>query len=358
MADEELAASLEQRGTRRARKAGLYYVNSFDRGMSRRRCGRGFTYLSSRGRTITSARTRKRIEALAIPPAWTDVWICPKPNGHIQATGRDEAGRKQYIYHPDWQAISAASKYDRLSLLARLLPRIRRRVRKELNRKRLARKRVLATVVRLIDRAHIRVGSRTYTEKHDSRGATTLTDEHVETDGLTISLEYPSKGGREREIEISDRKAAKVIRRCEEIDSQFLFCYRDTDGEHRPVDSTDVNAYLREVAKESVTAKDFRTWWGSVIALASLARGSAERRSAAERKRAVQQAIAETADALGNTKAVCRDSYIHPAILAAGESGELAALIEKADAAAGGERLAELTNDETRFASILPLLDR
>lgn len=343
------------RGHRRAARANLVYVNDFDAGYTRRRRGRGFSYHNSRGRTITSARTRKRIEALAIPPAWEEVWVCPKTNGHIQARGRDEAGRWQYIYHARWQAVSAAAKYDRLQLMARVLPRVRRRVRKDLGGKQLTRRRVVAAAVRLIDKAAIRVGNAVYTESHGTRGVTTLGPEHVDVDDLRISLDFPGKSGRRRVVDLRDRKLARVIDHCEEIDGQFLFCYRDADGEYRPIDSADVNQYLEEIARDPVTAKDFRTWAGSVTALTFLADTPSPATVTARRRR-VARAVDVTAEVLGNTRAVCRNSYIHPALLAAAETGELDQMLAATRELTPEQRIAELTVDECRFAALLPRL--
>ena len=344
-----------QRSKRRAKKVGLVYVNHFDRGITRRRCGRGFTYVTATGKTVTSKRTRQRIESLVIPPAWQDVWICPQSTGHIQAVGRDEEGRKQYIYHSKWQAVSSATKYDRMHLMAELLPRVRRRVRRDLSDRGLGERRVLAAVVRLVDMAHLRVGNEHYAKRYGSHGATTLDAEHVHVDRFTVSLEFPGKSGRRRAISFTDKKVAQVIRRCEEISGQHLFCYHGDDGHDHPIESTHVNDYLRSVTGESITAKDFRTWWGSVIALASLTEAS-ETDTARARKKAVTAAVGATAEALGNTKAVCRSSYIHPGILAAGESGELTGLIAKAERHGHGRRR-ELTVDENRFADLLPYLE-
>ncbi|MBT8102517.1 MAG: DNA topoisomerase IB [Gammaproteobacteria bacterium] len=345
----------QQRGYRRAAKARLVYVNDFDVGYARRRCGKGFTYLSTRGKTIRSKRTRKRIDMLAIPPAWRDVWICPRSNGHIQAMGRDEDGRRQYIYHERWNAISAAAKFDRLAVMVEALPRIRRRVRKDLRGDTLGKHRVLAAVVRLIDKVGVRVGNAVYTEKHGSRGVTTLTPQHVEVDGIAISLDFPGKSGQRREIDLSDQKVAPVIARCEEIGGQFLFCYRRDDGEFEPIDSSDINAYLDDIGNEVLTAKDFRTWSGSVAALAYLAETPLPG-SAKQRKRRVSDAVKATAKLLGNTKAVCRGSYIHPSILAAAETGELDKLLEPFRRLRSRHRIAELTIDECRFAALLPSL--
>ena len=343
----------EQRGVRKAARAGLYYVNDFDKGYARRRCGKGFTFLGSNGKTLKSTRVRDRIESLVIPPAWTDVWICRKSNGHVQARGNDDAGRTQYLYHEKWQAISNATKFDRMQLFAEVLPRIRRRVRKDLSGKRLERERVLAAVVRLLDKAQLRVGNERYAEERGTRGATTLETDHVDVDSFEISLDFPAKSGKHRTINFRDKKTAKVIEQCEELDGQFLFAYVDEDGVDHSVDSSLVNSYLKEIADESVTAKDFRTWWGSVMALEELAE-MPEDLSETKRKKFVNQAIAAASEVLGNTKAVCRSSYIHPAIIAAAESNELPELIGKCQA---GKSLAEMTNAETLFVRLLPKLD-
>jgi DNA topoisomerase-1 len=343
-------------GKRRARKVGLTYVNEFDDGIKRRRCGRGFTYLTPGGRTLRSGRTRRRIDSLVIPPAWEDVWICPRANGHIQATGRDEAGRKQYIYHKKWQAISQATKFHRMHLVACRLPRIRRRVRRDLRPRRLTRSRVLAAVVRLLDRAHLRVGSERYVEERGTRGVTTLTSDHVDVDRFRIYLDFPGKSGRRRKVEFSDRKVAAVVRECEEIDGKFLFCYEDADGDESRIDSTDVNNYLREVSGTGLTAKDLRTWWGSVLALDALVDGDGIEEDARPwRDRKIVAAVKATAEALGNTPAVCRRSYIHPTILAAAASGELAQLLREHPIKDEPPR--ELTIAEGRFAALLSALE-
>lgn len=352
MPDAKTLSSREQRGHRRAARARLRYVNDFDRGYSRRRCGKGFTYLSIHGKTIKSKRTRKRIEALAIPPSWQDVWICPRTDGHIQAIGRDEAGRRQYIYHQRWRAVSASVKFDRLDLMVKVLPRVRRRVRRDLSQKTMTRDTAVAAAVRLIDKAHMRVGNELYTEKHGSRGVTTLRDENVTIDGVAISLDYPGKSGRQREIDINDAKVARVIERCEDIDGQFLFCYRDGDGGYAPIDSTDVNDYLEAVARHPITAKDFRTWAGTVTAFADLCSETLPATMSARKKRVIR-AVDAAAATLGNTRSVARSGYIHPALLAAAQSGELGKLL---DAAGPTQEIRELTRDECGLAALLPLL--
>lgn len=347
------ASTRQQRSERRAAKAGLTYVNDFDAGIQRKPCGRGFTYIGSNGKRISAKATRERIDALAIPPAWTEVWICSDNSGHIQARGRDDAGRIQYIYHDDWERVSTARKFDRMALFGELLPKIRRRVRKDLNRNGLGRLRVIAAVVRLLDKAHLRIGNEQSVNERGARGATTLSSEHVDVEDVLVSLEFPGKSGQLREVEFRDAKVAQVIARCEEIDGQFLFCYQDKGEVHSPIESTDVNAYLKELSDKAVTAKDFRTWWGSVTALASLAELT-ESASAADRKKACVAAVKLTAETLGNTPAVCRSSYIHPAILAAATSGELPAMLHSLDVRSD---VPELAQDEVRFNQLLPSLD-
>lgn len=346
------SASTSRQSRRRAARAQLQYVDDFEEGIRRGRCGRGFTYLLPSGRTLRSEQIKRRIRSLAIPPAWEDVWICPDARGHIQARGRDAAGRLQYIYHEHWRAVSEATKFDRMHRFGEVLPRIRRRVRRDLNRKSLRKQRVLAAVVRLLDKGRVRVGSQ---ESVEAKGATTLEPDDVTLEQFRVSLSYPSKSGQHREVELRDPKVAAVIRQCEELDGQYLFCYRDGQKE-RPVSSTDVNDYLLRVAKERVTAKDFRTWWGSVAALASLAEDLDELQDQAGKRRrqsACSEAIRAAADVLGNTPTVCRKSYVHPGILAAAKSGELRGLI----AQCASDEVAELTIDEVRFMEVLPQLD-
>ena len=354
--EAKLPATALERCKRRAVMAGLTYVEDFENGYSRRRCGTGFTYLSLKDKTIKNDRTRGRIESLVIPPAWEEVWICPNDKGHIQSRGVDEAGRTQYIYHPLWQQASAMRKFDRMHRMAEVLPRIRRRVRKDLNSGSLSKDRVVAAVVRLLDKAQLRVGNPRYAQQRDTRGATTLEPSHVDVEDFKISLEFQGKSGKLREVSFSDKKTAKVIDACIDADaeSDFLFCYEDQDGETYPVSSSNVNEYLKEVAKESITAKDFRTWWGSVIAL-SLLSDIDPNLSATKRKQTIVDAVKETADALGNTPAVCRSSYIHPGILAAAESGELLSMVSKLNQQDGP--VSEMTLDETDFANLLPQLE-
>lgn len=349
-----MGTSRKQQGRRRARKAGLRYVRDLSEGWKRRRCGRGFVYLDSRGRQLKGRRTLERIASLAIPPAWEEVRICPSPHGHIQAIGRDAKGRQQYVYHEDWHAISAAGKFDRLELIGRLLPKVRRRVRRDLGMETLNKEKVVAAIIRLIDKAHLRVGNTAYADDNDSHGATTLKPDHVEIDDLSISLDFPGKSGKQTEALLADAKVAAVMQQCEEIEGQFLFCYRDADGETCSVSSSDVNAYLKNVAEEALTAKDFRTWSGSVLALGHM-KTHLDATDGQVTRRALLHAIESTAKELGHTKTVCRQSYIHPGLLAAFETGRLTGLLDKA----AREELAipaELTRDEGLLLAILPAL--
>ena len=314
-----------------ARDAGLRYVTDDRPGIRRIRAGRGFRYIGPDGVAIRDAATLERIRALAIPPAWTDVWICPSATGHLQATGRDARGRKQYRYHPDWRESRDAVKYERLIAFAEALPTIRRRVSADLRRRGIPREKVLALVVRLLELTLIRVGNDEYARLNRSFGLTTLRDRHVRVGRSAIRFRFRGKSGREHEVGLSDRRLARLIRRCQELPGQELFAYVDEDGTTRDVASDDVNAYLREVSGLDITAKDFRTWAGTLLAYRALrAIEPAESPTAARRN--VVAAIRGIADQLGNTVAVARQSYVHPAVLEAYMDGDLGgALVEAAD---------------------------
>ena len=337
---------------RRAAKAGLVYVGLIENWITRHRCGKVFAYRNSTGKRLRDERALQRIDSLVIPPAWNDAAICPKANGHIQAVGTDDAGRRQYIYHSRWQAISSTTKFDRMLLFGQCLPRIRRRVRRDLKTRGLSRDRVLAAIVRLLDKGYLRVGNQIYSESNGSYGATTLKNKHVEIERTHVLLDFPGKSGQRRQVELVDAKLANVIGRCTELDGQYLFKYLDDDGKTHRINSSDVNQYLRDASDEAITAKDFRTWWGSVLTTAEL-QDIKRSDSLTVRKRLVISAIATTARKLGNTKAVCRSSYIHPGLLIAAESGKLEKLLQKLPTRAK----AELTIDETRFLAILPSLE-
>src|SRR5207248_1022266 len=290
-----------------AQSARLHYVTDEGPGIRRVRCGTGFRYVGPSGRPVRGPDL-ERIRALAIPPAWTDVWICPLPNGHLQATGCDARGRKQYRYHPRWRAVRDETKYQRLLAFARALPRIRARVDADLARRGLPRAKVLATVVRLLETTLIRVGNEEYARANNSFGLTTLRGRHVDVDGPEVRFEFRGKGGKPHAVGVRDPRVARIVRRLHELPGQELFQYVDADGARRTLDSADVNAYLREIGADDFTAKDFRTWAGTV--LAALALAEVRRfRTVREARRNVGRAIERVAARLGNTPAICRKGY-------------------------------------------------
>jgi DNA topoisomerase-1 len=291
-------------------------------GITRRRAGKGFSYRGPGDEPIRDRAEIERIKALAIPPAWTDVWICPRPNGHIQATGRDARGRKQYRYHPRWRAVRDENKYGRLITFGRRLPAIRARVDEDLSGRGLPRDKVLAAAVRLLDDTLIRVGNPEYARTNESFGLTTLQDEHVEIDGADLRFSFRGKSGKDHDVAFRDRRLARVVKACQDLPGQDLFQYLGEDGQQRTIASEDVNEYLREVAGTDYTAKDFRTWGGTVLAAEALVRlGPAK--TQAEARRIVVAAIKEVAGHLRNTAAVCRSCYVHPGILESYEDGSL-----------------------------------
>jgi DNA topoisomerase-1 len=297
-----------------AREAGLRYVSDTRPGI-RRQMGRlGFKYLDTSGRVIRNTQEIARINKLAIPPAWTDVWICPDPRGHIQATGRDAKRRKQYRYHSDWRATRDETKYDRMLAFAAALPKIRQRTNADLARPGLSRERVLATVIQLLEKSLIRVGNDEYAKKNRSYGLTTMRNRHVEVRGSTITFEFKGKSGKSHSVAVGDKRLARIVKACQDLPGQQLFAYVDEAGEHHDVGSADVNAYLKEITGEDFTAKDFRTWAGTVLACTALRELEAGE-SQAKAKKNVVRAIDAVAGMLGNTTAVCRKSYIHPAVI-------------------------------------------
>lgn len=300
-------------------------------GIRRVRAGRGFSYRDVDGRPIRDSEVLARIRALAIPPAWTDVWICPWPNGHIQATGRDARGRKQYRYHRDWQHRRGVDKFERMLAFAEALPAIRERCEADLSRPGTPRDKVLAAVVRLLELTLIRVGNDEYARLNRSFGLTTLRDRHARIEGSAITFRFRGKSGLRHEVGLRDRRLARIVRRCQELPGQELFQYTDEAGEVRDIGSDDVNAYLREASGGPFTAKDFRTWAGTVLAYRAL-RALQPADTAHAARRSVVEAIRETADRLGNTPAVARGSYVHPAVLEAYLDGSLpGALVEAAE---------------------------
>jgi DNA topoisomerase-1 len=312
-----------------AETAGLRYVVDSMPGISRVKVGRGLRYVDARGEPVCDKPTLTRINALVIPPAWTDVWICPSPNGHLQATGRDDRGRKQYRYHVRWRETRDGDKFDRLSDFGKALPDIREQVRADLRRHNLPREKVLAAVVRLLETTYVRIGNETYARENESFGLTTLRDKHVNVDGNTLRFRFNGKSGKEHRFAINDPKLAKIVKRSRDLPGQPLFQYEDDDGENHEIESTDVNAYLRSITGEDFTAKDFRTWAGTLLAIEQL-RDLDPPESDAEANREIVCAVDAVASCLSNTRAVCRTSYIHPAVLEAYRNGSLKAQSDKA----------------------------
>lgn len=292
---------------------GLTWCSDDHPGLTRRRSGKGWSYRDLKGRTIEDPKVLDRIRALAIPPAWTDVWICPRMNGHIQAIGRDARGRKQYRYHADWSAHAAESKFDRLPAFARALPKLRARVEHDLGLRGVCRDKVLATAVRLLELTLIRVGNATYARQNRSYGLTTLNKRHLEVDGAAMRFEFRGKSGKDHSISVRDQRLARVLRTLEGLPGQQLFKYRTADGELCPVTSDDVNAYIREAMGEAFSAKDFRTWAGTVSAARAL-RDMEPPTSPTDAKRKTTVCVKAVSGLLGNTPTVCRASYVHPAI--------------------------------------------
>jgi len=307
-----------------AKAAGLRYVTDAAPGIRRQRFGRGFRYLDPAGAPVTDSDVLRRIRSMAIPPAWMEVWIATSANAHIQATGRDSRGRKQYIYHPEWRRIRDETKYHRMLVFGAALPDIRARVNADAGRPGMSRERVLATIVRLLDETAIRVGNSEYMVANGSFGLTTLRTEHVDVRGSTLRFHFRGKGGKDISLSIKDRRVAATIRRLQELPGQDIFRYRSGDGALIALDSSDVNLYIREVSGQDFTAKDFRTWTaGVLVAEALAAMGSVE--SDRQRTRNVNAAVEYAAKRLGNTKTVCRASYVHPDIIRAYEEGWLPA---------------------------------
>ena len=319
-----------------AEEAGLRYVSDTMPGISRRRAGKGFSYIGADGKRITDPGRIAWFKGLAIPPAWTEVWISPIKRGHIQAVGRDARGRKQYRYHPRWREVRDEAKYGRLIEFARALPRIRRRTDRDLRRRGLPREKVLALVVRLLETTLIRVGNEEYARENASFGLSTMRDRHVKGSGTDLRFSFKGKSGKEHEVPIPDPRLARLVRQLQEIPGQELFQYVDDDGGRLSIDSGEVNDYLREISGQAFTAKDFRTWAGTVAASMALQDFLAIDDDAG-RKKAIVGAIEKVAGRLGNTPAVCRACYVHPDVLDSYLDGTLVdALAERARGAGRG----------------------
>jgi DNA topoisomerase IB len=313
---------------REVRAVGLVYVTDAQPGIRRLRRGKGFGYRSADGKAINDPDELQRIRALAIPPAYADVWICVDPRGHLQATGRDARGRKQYRYHAHWRQLRDHGKFDRLLAFGATLPKLRRRVRRDLALPGLPHEKVLALIVRLLDETLIRIGNDSYARDNKSYGLTTLRSRHVRAERGRLRFAFRGKSGQEREVELSDKRLARIVHRMQQLPGQRLFQYLDDDGRRQPIDSGEVNAYLRDVCGDDFSAKDFRTWGGTVQAAGVLAcTPLPERGGERARRAALAVAVKQVAATLGNTPAVCRGSYIHPQIIEGWQDGGLAQAI-------------------------------
>ncbi len=300
-------------GPEAAKAAGLRYTTDTLPGIKRVKRGKSFAYLASDGKPIRDPGEIARIKSLAIPPAYSDVWICPQANGHLQATGRDARGRKQYRYHKRWRAVRDETKFDRMVEFAKALPVIRAAVARDMAKPGLPREKVLATVISLLEATAIRVGNEEYAKENDSYGLTTLQEEHAEVKGSTIKFHFRGKSGKVHDVEVRDKRLARIVKASQDLPGEHLFEYVDDDGTPRPVHSDDVNAYLQEIAGNHFTAKDFRTWEGTMSCALELAAVRAE--GTTEAKKAVVEAIKRVSEKLGNTPAVCKKSYIHPGVV-------------------------------------------
>jgi DNA topoisomerase-1 len=308
--------------------AHLRYVTDQKPGIRRKRWGRSFRYFDPEGKPVHDEKTLARIKSLAIPPAWREVWICPLPYGHLQATGRDAKGRKQSRYHPRWREMRDETKYERMRLFGEWLPRIRERVEHDLALPGLPREKVLATIVRLLETTFIRVGNQEYAKENHSYGLTTLRNKHVDVEGSTVHFKFKGKSGRVHQIDLEDRRLARIVKHCLDLPGYELFQYLDNEGQPHSIDASDVNEYLHEITGQPFTAKDFRTWAGSLLACGAL-RELNRFESASQAKKNLVQAIKQVAAQLGNTPAVCRKCYVHPGVITSYLDGNMAKSFEK-----------------------------
>ena len=313
-----------------AKSAGLRYMSDTSPGIRRKRAGKHFSYIGLDGKPIHDQEELRRIRSLAIPPAWTNVWICPKPNGHIQATGRDARGRKQYRYHPRWREVRDETKYNRMIEFAEALPTIRARVAHDLKLPGLPHEKVLAAVIWLLDTTAIRVGNEEYARENKSFGLTTLRSRHVDIAGSKIYFHFRGKSGKEHAVTVQNRQLARIVKRCQDLPGHELFQYLDDDGNRYTVESADVNDYLREISGHDFTAKDFRTWAGTVFTTNTL-RELGTFDTQARAKKNIGQAIEVAAEHLGNTKTICRKCYVHPGVVDAYLEGNLLSRLEEQD---------------------------
>jgi len=352
--DSALTAQTPNDPREDAEGAGLRYVCDSQPGIRRRKSGKGFTYLGPDGSALRDSTQLRRFRSLAIPPAWTDVWICPRANGHLQATGRDAKGRKQYFYHPEFRAVREDSKYEHVVIFANALPTIRAAVREHMTLQGLPRQKVLATVVQLLEITLIRIGNDDYAKQNDSYGLTTLKNRHVAVKGAEVRFRFTGKSGKQWSLRVKDRRIARIVKSCQELPGQELLQYVDEDGNRQDVTSADVNAYLREITGQEITAKDFRTWAGTVLAAVAL-KDVVDFDSAAEGKKNLKAAIEKVAGRLGNTSAVCRKCYIHPRVLDSYLEGCF--IVKIADTSNGGQRQ-DSTGLRPEEAAVLAALQR
>jgi DNA topoisomerase-1 len=335
-----------------AETAGLRYVCDEEPGIRRKKAGKGFTYVKPGGAKVEDEATLKRIRSLVIPPAWTDVWICPHANGHIQATGRDAKGRKQYRYHPAFREVRESTKYEHMLEFAQALPAIRKTIREHMSLRGLPREKVLATVVHLLETTLIRVGNADYAKQNKSYGLTTLRDPHVKVEGAELRFQFKGKSGKHWRLKIKDRRIARVVKACQDLPGQDLFQYLDEAGHQQSVTSADVNAYLKEITGRDVTAKDFRTWAGTVLAAMALAEFETFD-SDAKAKKNIRAAIERVSSRLGNTPTICRKCYVHPEVFACYLEGALLLEVKEEIETELREDLAELRAEEAAVLSLL-----
>jgi DNA topoisomerase-1 len=353
MLDAEVAPSALADPREAAESAGLLYVSDEDAGIRRERVGDGFEYFKPNGERVSDAATLERIRKLAIPPAYQDVWICNRANGHLQATGRDARGRKQYRYHPQFREVRESTKYEHMMEFARALPAIRAKLAEHMALRGLPREKVLATVVHLLETTLIRVGNDDYAKENKSYGLTTLRNPHVKVDGSELRFQFKGKSGKTWRLQVKDRRVAKIVRACQELPGQRLFQYKDEQGEVREVTSADVNAYLKESTGRDITAKDFRTWAGTVMAALALQEFQAFDTKATQKKN-LRAAIERVSSRLGNTPTICRKCYIHPEVLNAYVEGNMLLQIEKQVESELADKLQELKPEE---AAVLAMLE-
>ena len=353
MKDTEALAPAPADPREAAEAAGLVYVTDEDRGIRRERKGDAFAYFKANGDPVTDEATLERIRKLAVPPAYQDVWICPKANGHLQATGRDARGRKQYRYHPQFREVRESTKYGHMMEFARALPALRGRLAEHMALRGLPREKVLATVVHLLETTLIRVGNDDYARENKSYGLTTLRNPHVKVEGAELRFQFKGKSGKTWRLQLKDRRIAKIVRACQELPGQRLFQYKDDEGEVREVTSADVNAYLKEVTGSDITAKDFRTWAGTVMAALALREFEAFDSQAVPKKN-LKAAIERVSARLGNTPTICRKCYIHPEVLNAYTEGNLLLEVKERVEEELREDLASLKPEE---AAVLAMLE-